>query len=155
MNTLEQRLNLLLKQKEALEEEIALLQKSLQIHSKEFSKDQKIELFKSLFVGRTDMYAKKWQSKDLTQERFFAVTQTFKAEDYLPLSNEALEEHLRGKEHLATYPILPSSMCKYLVLKIVQEDTAKIQMSLNKYALKGYFELTSCNDYHVWLFFLH
>jgi superfamily II DNA or RNA helicase len=153
MNTLEQRLNLLLKQKEALEEEIALLQKSLQIHSKEFSKDQKIELFKSLFVGRTDMFAKKWQSKDLTQERFFAVTQTFKAEDYLPLSNEALEEHLRGKEHLATYPILPSSMCKYLVLKIVQEDTAKIQMSLNKYALKGYFELTSCNDYHVWLFF--
>lgn len=153
MNSLEQRLNSLLEQKQALEEEIKLLQKSLQAPSKQFNKDEKIELFKSLFIGRTDVYAKQWQSKDLTQERFFAVTQTFKGEDYLPLNNEAIEAHLRGKAYLATYPILKSNVCKFLVLKIVQEDAAKIQMSLNRYHLNGYYELTAFNDYHVWLFF--
>ena len=153
MNSLEQRLNSLLQQKQALEEEIELLQKSLQTHSNELSKDEKIELFKSLFIGRTDLYAKKWQSKDLTQQRFFPVTQTFKAEDYLPLNNEAIESHLRGKECLATYPILESNVCKFLVLKIIQDDVAKLQMSLNRYHLNGYYELTAFNDYHVWLFF--
>ncbi len=153
MNTIHQRLNELLKEKQRIEEEISLLQKALEENKKEFSKDEKIELFKSLFVGRTDRYAKKWISKDLSNERFFPVTQTFKGEDYLPLSNEAIEAHLRGIEQLATYPILDSNLSKYVVLKIVKEDINKVQITLNYYKLKGYFECTSSNDYHVWLFF--
>lgn len=153
MNSIHQRLNELLKQKQLIEEEIASLQQTLEKSKKEFSKDEKIELFKSLFVGRTDRYAKKWTSKDQQSEHFFAVTQTFKGEDYLPLSNEAIEAHLRGIEQLATYPILESNLSKYAVLKIVKEDISKIQISLNFYKLKGYFECSSSNDYHVWLFF--
>ena len=153
MLTVQKKLDELLKQKQLLEEEIVKLQKLLDQEKKEFSKDEKIELFKSLFVGRLDIYAKKWISKDLTQERFFPVTQTYRGEDYLPLSNEAIESHLRGKEQLATYPIVQSTWCKFLVLKIIQDDNYKVQMSLNKYKLHGYFELTSSNDYKVWIFF--
>ncbi|MFA7091225.1 MAG: helicase, partial [Arcobacteraceae bacterium] len=153
MTALQKRLDELLKQKQLLEEEIIHLQELLLSEKKEFSKEEKIELFKSLFVGRLDIYAKKWISKDLSQERFFPVTQTYRGEDYLPLSNEAIESHLRGNEQLATYPIVQSSWCKFLVLKIIQEDNYKVQMSLNKYKLNGYFEVTSSNDYKVWLFF--
>lgn len=153
MRDIQRRLDELLKQKLLIEEEITQLQEILNHEKTTYTKNEKIELFKSFFIGRTDRYAKKWVSKDLTQERFFPVTQTYKGEDYLPLSNEAIEGHLRGQEQLATYPILDSSLCSFLVLKIIQEDAYKIQMSLNKYKLHGYFEITSSNDYKVWLFF--
>ncbi|MFA7083337.1 MAG: DEAD/DEAH box helicase family protein [Arcobacteraceae bacterium] len=153
MNSVQQQLNLLIEQKISLEKEITKLENILLQQKKEFTKDEKIELFKALFVGRVDIYAKKWISKDLTNERFFPATQTFKGEDYLPLSNEAIEKHLRGQEQLATFSILPGNRTKYLVLKIAEEEAYKVQMALNQQKLKGYFERTSSNDFKVWLFF--
>lgn len=153
MNALEQRLNQLFEQKRAIEDEIETLQKTLQHSYKELSKDEKIELFKTLFVGRLDCYAKKWISKDSTKHYFFPVTKTYKGEDYLPLSNEAIETHLRGQEFLATFPILHSNVCKYLVLKIIQTDAIQLKIILNQCNLSGYFEVSSSNDYKVWLFF--
>ncbi|WP_428025395.1 TOTE conflict system archaeo-eukaryotic primase domain-containing protein, partial [Arcobacter sp.] len=79
----QKRLNKLYQDKENIEKEIALLEKEL--YKKELNKDEKIELFKSLFISRPDVYLKKWVSKDSTKESYFPVTKTFQGEDYLPL----------------------------------------------------------------------
>ncbi|WP_419770491.1 MAG: TOTE conflict system archaeo-eukaryotic primase domain-containing protein [Candidatus Marinarcus sp.] len=152
MNDIEKKLQALYLQKEEILKEIALLEEQINT-KKEFSKEEKIELFKSLFVGKTDIYAKKWVSKDTKKQAYFPVTRTFKGEDYLPLSNEAIEQHLRGNEELATYSIIASNLCNYLVLEIIEADLYKIKMGLNQLKINGYFERTASGDFHVWIFF--
>ena len=73
MRDIQRRLDELLKQKLLIEEEITQLQEILNHEKTTYTKNEKIELFKSFFIGRTDRYAKKWVSKDLTQERFFLL----------------------------------------------------------------------------------
>ena len=119
---------------------------------KKFSKDEKIELFKSLFVARFDIYAKKWISKDGLKQGFFPVTATFQAEDYLPFTNKDIEEHLRGNLFLATYCINQKNMSKFVVFEIADEDKFKIQIALNSLNIKAYYELDSNNSVVVWIF---
>ena len=91
MTNLEQQLENLYIQKNKIEEEIQLVKEQIKAEKesvlvkKKFSKDEKIELFKSLFVGRFDIYAKKWVSRDGNKQGFYPVTATFQGEDYLPL----------------------------------------------------------------------
>ncbi len=98
MKTVELELEELYFQKQKLEEKIKELENSIKNQSlkerKEFSKDDKIELFRELFISRADIYAKKWKSKDGSKEGFSAVSKTFMGDDFLPLTNKDLEEHL-------------------------------------------------------------
>ena len=67
--------------KQKLEEKIEELENFLKNQKskdkKEFSKDEKIELFRELFISRTDIFAKKWKSKDGTKEGFSPVSKKF------------------------------------------------------------------------------
>ena len=98
---IQKRLDKLYQDKLNIEKEIALLENEL--NKKELNKDEKIELFKSLFITRSDIYLKKWISKDLSKQSYFPVTKTFQGNDYLPLLNQDIEQHLRGKFQLSTY----------------------------------------------------
>lgn len=60
---LHQKLQHLEFQKINLDHEILQTKKEIEKLSP-FSKEQKIELFKSLFIGRSDVFAKYWISKD-------------------------------------------------------------------------------------------
>lgn len=77
MTQVNDRLRQLYLQKEKINEEIAFLEnklkqeQTLKLKNKKLSKDEKIELFKALFINRTDIYAKKWHSKDGTKQGFF------------------------------------------------------------------------------------
>ena len=51
-----------------------------------FSKEQKIELFKSLFIGRYDVFAKYWISSDGLKKGYSPTTYTFKGSDYIPIA---------------------------------------------------------------------
>ena len=70
MKSLEKQLENLYIQKNKIDEEIELLKEKIKLEKekillkKDFTKDEKIELFKSLFIGRFDIYAKKWVSRD-------------------------------------------------------------------------------------------
>ena len=88
METLEKRLEALYIQKNKIEEEIEFLKDEIKkqkeltaLENRVLNKDEKIELFKSLFVARFDIYAKKWISRDGQKQAFYPVTATFKAED--------------------------------------------------------------------------
>jgi superfamily II DNA or RNA helicase len=158
MTNSEKQLENLYIQKNKIDEEIELLkeqirlEKDLTLVKKKFNKDEKIELFKSLFIARFDIYAKKWISKDGSKQGFYPVTGTFKSEDYLPFANREIEEHLRGNSFLGTYCINQKNMSKFIVFEILDEDKFKLQIALNSLNIKGYYELNSYNSVFVWLF---
>ncbi|MBL3520547.1 DEAD/DEAH box helicase family protein [Arcobacter lanthieri] len=157
MKNLEQRLENLYLQKSEIENEILLLENQIKEQTKvlkrKLSKDEKIELFKELFISRSDIYARKWISRDGKKEGFFPVTATYQGEDYLPLTNKEVEEHLRGNIFLATYTIDNKNMSKFIVFELNSEDVFKLQRVLNELNIKAYYSLSSYNSLFTWIFF--
>ncbi|MGJ0315708.1 DEAD/DEAH box helicase [Aliarcobacter cryaerophilus] len=157
MKTVELELEELYFQKQKLEEKIEELENFLKNQKskdkKEFSKDEKIELFRELFISRTDIYAKKWKSKDGTKEGFSPVSKTFMGDDFLPLTNRDLEEHLRGNIFLASYLIDKKQECKYVVLELNSEDVFKLQRALLELNISASYSLSSYNSIFAWIFF--
>ncbi|WP_235826998.1 DEAD/DEAH box helicase [Aliarcobacter vitoriensis] len=157
IKTLEQKLEDLYLQKSKLENEILLLESQIKEQAttikKSLSKDEKIELFKELFIARSDIYAKKWISRDGKKEGFFPVTATYQGEDYLPLTNKEIEEHLRGNIFLATYTIDNKNVSKFVVFELNSEDVFKLQRVLNELNIKAYYSLSSYNSLFAWIFF--
>lgn len=157
MKTVELELEELYFQKQKLEEKIEELENFLKNQKskdkKEFSKDEKIELFRELFISRTDIYAKKWKSKDGTKEGFSPVSKTFMGDDFLPLTNKDLEEHLRGNIFLASYLIDKKQECKYVVLELNSEDVFKLQRALIELNISASYSLSSYNSIFAWIFF--
>ena len=157
MKTVELELEELYFQKQKLEEKIEELENFLKNQKskdkKEFSKDEKIELFRELFISRTDIYAKKWKSKDGTKEGFSSVSKTFMGDDFLPLTNKDLEEHLRGNIFLASYLIDKKQECKYVVMELNSEDVFKLQRALLELNIVASYSLSSYNSIFAWIFF--
>ena len=157
MKTVELELEELYFQKQKLEEKIKELENFLKNQKskdkKEFSKDEKIELFRELFIARTDIYAKKWKSKDGTKEGFSSVSKTFMGDDFLPLTNKDLEEHLRGNIFLASYLIDKKQECKYVVMELNSEDVFKLQRALLELNISASYSLSSYNSIFAWIFF--
>ena len=157
MKTVELELEELYFQKQKLEEKIKELENFLKNQKskdkKEFSKDEKIELFRELFIARTDIYAKKWKSKDGTKEGFSSVSKTFMGDDFLPLTNKDLEEHLRGNIFLASYLIDKKQECKYVVMELNSEDVFKLQRALLELNILASYSLSSYNSIFAWIFF--
>jgi len=136
---------------QSLEEQIQKEKTQKPLQSK-FTKDEKIDIFKSLFIARLDIYAKKWISKDGNKEGFYPVTRTFQGEDYIPLTNKEIENHLRGLVHLSTYCIDSNNLSKFIALEILDEDKFKLQIALNSLNIRAYYELNSYNSLIVWIF---
>ena len=157
MKTVELELEELYFQKQKLEEKIKELENFLKNQKskdkKEFSKDEKIELFRELFISRTDIYAKKWKSKDGTKEGFSPVSKTFMGDDFLPLTNKDLEEHLRGNIFLASYLIDKKQECKYVAMELNSEDVFKLQRALLELNIGASYSLSSYNSIFAWIFF--
>ncbi|WP_418180168.1 TOTE conflict system archaeo-eukaryotic primase domain-containing protein [Aliarcobacter lanthieri] len=157
MKNLEQRLENLYLQKSEIENEILLLENQIKEQTKvlkrKLSKDEKIELFKELFISRSDIYARKWISRDGKKEGFFPVTATYQGEDYLPLTNKEVEDHLRGNIFLATYTIDNKNMSKFIVFELNSEYVFKLQRVLNELNIKAYYSLSSYNSLFAWIFF--
>ncbi|MAD42030.1 MAG: helicase [Arcobacter sp.] len=160
MINLENKLKSLYLQKENIEEEIKSLEEQIKNEKEKaskplkitFTKNEKIDIFKSLFIARKDIYAKKWISKDGNKQGFYPVTRTFQGEDYIPLTNKEIENHLRGLVHLATFCIDSNNMSKFLALEILDEDKFKLQITLNSLNVRAYYELNSYNSLIVWIF---
>ncbi|RXK13150.1 helicase [Halarcobacter mediterraneus] len=151
---IEERLQELYAQKKSIEEEIKQLESIVkQNKNKPLSKNEKIELFKSLFFVRTDVFAKKWTSKDGSKQAFYPLTQTFKGNDYLPLTNKDVELHLRGKVQLASYLITSLNQSKYIVLEVLDKDISILLKTFSQLNIEALFEYSSYNSILVWIFF--
>ena len=91
---------------------------------------QRIALFRSLFRGREDVYARRWENADGRHGYMPAVLKDWKAinksrpEDrkkvdqktrkFLPLTDAVIEDHLLGKETIGVYALLPDETCWFV-----------------------------------------
>ncbi len=111
----------------------------------------KIKLFMSLFKGRDDVYAKKWENKKKATSGYSPVclnqwqvglcgkpkTPCSKCANqlYAVLDEHVIENHLRGSIIAGLYPMLPDETCHFLAI------------DFDKAAYSEYFALLLCLPY--------
>ncbi len=137
------------------------------------SPQDKINLFMSLFRGRDDVYAKKWQGKEgksgyspvcLNEwAKGICGKPKIKCADcpnkgYETLDASAIDRHLRGKAIYGVYPMLPDETCFFLAIDFDdegwQEDIKTLRSICTKINIPIAIERSqSGNGAHAWFFF--
>jgi len=151
------KLNSLESQKYSIEQEILKTKQTIEKLSP-FSKQQKISLFKSLFIAREDVYPKYWVSKDGTKKGYSPISYTFRGQDYIPINDNIIQKHLEGKIRLGTYAVINQTLAKFLVIDLDKanfiEDARAIVSICQDLKLKPLVEISKSGyGIHVWLFF--
>jgi hypothetical protein len=98
----------------------------------------KISLFMSLFKGRDDVYAKRWENKNKGTSGYSPVCLNLwqagvcgkpkiscsKCENklYAALDEDVIENHLRGNSIVGIYPMLPDETCCFLAMDFDEAD---------------------------------
>ncbi|MDT8380479.1 MAG: DEAD/DEAH box helicase family protein [Desulfotignum sp.] len=136
-------------------------------------KNSKIDLFMSLFRGRSDVYAKRWNSKKGKSGYSPCCCNEWKPgvcfkpkvkcsscdqRSYSELTQEVIELHLRGSLVVGIYPLLPDETCFFLAMDFDKEGWGENISAVRETC----FELNipvaversqSGNGGHVWFFF--
>jgi superfamily II DNA or RNA helicase len=132
-----------------------------------------IELFMSLFRGRSDVYARRWEKEgrsgyspayEFSWDEFMAhkrrggTLKDFENKKLLPLTNDVIKKHLLGLQVVGIYPILADNTSCFLAADFdgehwLKDATAFIDAS-TQVQLNAYLERSrSGNGGHVWIFF--
>ena len=138
------------------------------------SNTEKIDLFMSLFRGRDDVYARRWESKDGQKFGYSPVCRNewarnvcekprvkctvCKHRELVPFERQVIERHLLGKVVAGIYPLLPDETCCFLVIDFDGDGWKKdvcvarsiCERSQIPYAIE---RSRSGNGAHLWLFF--
>jgi superfamily II DNA or RNA helicase len=137
------------------------------------SPQDKIDLFMSLFRGREDVYAKRWQSKDgrsgyspvcLNEwTKGICDKPRRKCSDcanknYAALDSDAVDKHLRGNAVLGIYPMLEDEACYFLAMDFDDEGWEKDIFVLRQTCIEKNIPIAiersrSGNGAHAWFFF--
>ena len=136
--------------------------------------DGKISLFRSLFRGREDVYAVRWEGKGgksgyspaaamdwrainsaLPEERKRIARKT---RMLLPLTTDVIRRHLTGKHTIGIYPLLPDETCWFLAIdfdkKSWMADSTAFLQTCSRFHISAIVERSrSGNGSHVWMFF--
>ena len=132
-----------------------------------------VELFISLFHGRSDAYARRWEKEGrsgyspayafnwdefMAHKRQGGSLKDFQNKTLLPLTQEVITKHLTGVHVVGIYPILPDNTSYFLAADFdganwLNEAVAFIDAS-SRLPLNAYLERSrSGNGGHVWIFF--
>ena len=134
----------------------------------------KVALFRSLFRGREDVYPKRWENARTRRAGYAPVCgNEWKPgicgkpsvrcgvcphQDFLPVSDDAVERHLRGRHTIGVYPMLPDDTCRFLAADF-DKDTwrrdaqAFLEVCRSKGVPAALERSRSGNGGHVWIFF--
>jgi len=136
--------------------------------------EQRITLFRSLFRGRDDIYAIRWENDDgragymPKADRDWKSFLSAKDEDrkkvdrltrtYRPLTDDVVRSHLVGEHTAGIYPLLQEETCWLLVVdfdkKAWQDDTAAFLAACSELSVPAALERSrSGKGGHVWIFF--
>lgn len=98
---------------------------------------EKISLFLSLFQGRPDVYARRWESKNGRSGYSPACKNEWKPgvclkpkgkctdcshAEYCSYDADAIESHLSGRCVLGVYPLLQDETCRFLAIDFDEEN---------------------------------
>ena len=137
---------------------------------------EKIKLFLSLFKGRDDVFARRWENpkketsgyspacsnewkSGICQKPKVSCTEC-KHKEYIPLDEKIIEAHLRGQNNLVVgiYPLLLNETCHFLAIDFDDEGWQKDVSTLR--GVCSLFDIPiaversrSANGAHVWFFF--
>lgn len=184
----------LLKENEYLKRENAELRKKLNAEDfTEYNRDillnatvnkyssstEKISLFRSLFCGREDAFARRWYSKTTEKSGYQPVCENEWADGLcdkrkykcsacpnrklMPLTDEYIFKHLSGKDELGRdvigiYPMLKDETCNFLCVDFDEDDYQNAVVAFcntcKKYDIPVSIERSrSGNGAHIWIFF--
>jgi hypothetical protein len=82
--------------------------------------EEKVALFRSLFAGRDDVHALRWENSRTGKAGWGPAVRGGWANarrpdrEYLPLNDNVIEPHLTGELHAGLYPLLPGDGCRLL-----------------------------------------
>src|SRR3989344_3188721 len=119
---------------------------------------EKIKIFNSLFKGRSDVFARRWERWGTDISGYSPVYIDKEKQKYAPLSDYFIEQHLRGNIVLGAYPLLTDNTSWFVVADFDGENwlesTKSFLSKCSEYSLLGYVERSrSGNGGHVWFFF--
>jgi superfamily II DNA or RNA helicase len=139
----------------------------------EINSNTQINLFRSLFKGRDDVFAKRWERGNkngygpawlfdpylLKQHNMKGGTfQDYNDKSYLPYSDEQISRHLRGEQLIGIYPLLKDNTSWFIAAdfdeKGWEEECRAFMKSCNENNIPAYLERSrSGKGGHVWIFF--
>jgi superfamily II DNA or RNA helicase len=134
---------------------------------------RKIALFRSLFRGREDVYAVRWERNGKSGYSPACVMDWRaihsarpeerkkigrKTRSLLPLTDDAIRDHLTGKQTLGIYPLLPDETCQFLAADFDKKswmvDAAAFAEACQRFGVPVAVERSrSGNGAHAWMFF--
>lgn len=91
--------------------------------------EQQIGLFKALFRGRVDVYARHWEKNGksgyspayefewfefMAHKRRGGSIKDFENKKLMPLTDEVIKQHLLGQQTVGTYPIFPDNTSYFI-----------------------------------------
>jgi len=146
----------------------------------ELSIDRKLQIFRSLFKGREDVFAVRWEisasspggeAKSGYMPAYFydpyryrahkmkgGTFQSYADKTYLPLTNEQLIKHLNGEQLVGLYPLLQDNTSWFIVADFDEQnwvaDSKKFVKCCKAKNIPVYLERSrSGKGGHVWVFF--
>jgi len=135
--------------------------------------EKKIKLFKSLFKGRTDVFPKRWESRNGKSGYSPACDNEWKPSlckkpktkcnqcnnrALTPLKDQVVYDHLSGKQTIGVYPLLLDDGCGFLAVDFDksswQDDVLAFLQTCDELNIPASLERSrSGNGGHVWIFF--
>ena len=134
----------------------------------------KIRLYMSLFKGRKDVYAKRWENRNKGTSGYAPVClnqwqpgvcnkpkipcSKCENKSYAVLDENAIEDHLRGNTVVGIYPMLPDETCGFLAMDFDEADWQKdifaVRDVCNEFEIPLAVERSRSGDgCHAWFFF--
>jgi hypothetical protein len=132
----------------------------------------KVSLFRSLFRGRDDVYAVRWEGRngktgyspagirewDQSRSTQRGRKQSFHYNKLFPVSDEVIRDHLLGRHTIGVYPLLQDDTCWFVAVdfdkKSWQADAHAFLKMCHEAGVPAALERSrSGNGAHVWIFF--
>lgn len=127
--------------------------------------DDKISLFASLFRGRTDKHAVRWENNRLGTQGWvphvaggWRKGMTSRTATHLPLTREIITEHLVGERFIGIYPLLDDNTCHFLAADFdgataILDALAYVKAAAASGVATALEISQSGRGAHVWIFF--
>ena len=126
------------------------------------SREEKVRLFRSLFAGRADVYAQRWEKPSTKKSGWSPVTldrrPTQAARRYVPMDDSVIDAHLSGRIAAGVYPLIDGDRCWFLACDFDKGswllDALAFLEVCNEVGVPACLERSrSGNGAHVWIFF--